>query len=151
MPLLANDWVSGFTTMTTRSNNLIILAFTVFSISAKAQLLDLYPHRSLNLDEPVEVYKIGGDSLVSSFIIYVNTQVRAHYHAEHSEHVMVLESQGSMILEDSIFTINPGDFIFIPRGAVHSVYKISEAPLKVISIQAPYFDGNDRFLFPPKR
>jgi mannose-6-phosphate isomerase-like protein (cupin superfamily) len=56
-----------------------------------------------------------------------------------------------MMLDDSLFTVNPGDFIFIPRGAVHSVYKISEGPLKVISIQAPYFDGKDRISLPPKR
>ena len=119
--------------------------------SAEAQTLDLHPNRTQQLGKPVEVYPLGGDSLVSSFLIYVNDQVQQHYHAEHSEHVYVLEGRGTMMLDDSIFTVNPGDFVFIPRGTVHSASKISEEPLKVISIQAPYFDGSDRIRFPPKK
>ena len=140
--------------MTIKSNNWIrVFCFVllIVPVSAVAQTLDLSPNRLSQLGKEVEVYPLAGDSLVSSFLIYVNAQVKPHYHAEHSEHVMVLEGQGSMTLNDSIFTVNPGDLIFIPRGSVHSVFKISEAPLKVISIQAPYFDGKDRVLFPPKR
>ncbi len=129
----------------------MVFTGTIFPLSAVAQSLDLCPIRTAQLSNPVEVYPLAGDSLVSSFLIYVNEQVKPHYHAEHSEQVMVLEGQGSMMLDDSLFTVNPGDFIFIPRGAVHSVYKISEVPLKVISIQAPYFDGRDRHKFSPKR
>lgn len=140
--------------MTTKSSNWILtfcLFVSIAPTSAVAQTLDLRPNRTSQLSNSVEVYPLAGDSLVSSFLIYVNEQVKPHYHESHSEHVMVLEGQGSMMLDDSLFTVNPGDFIFIPRGAVHSVHKISEVPLKVISIQAPYFDGKDRHLFPPKR
>lgn len=154
MLLLESVWDSGFTMMTIRSNNWIrTIGFlvAVLPISAIAQSLDLAPNRLSQLGKDVEVYPLASDSLVSSFLIYVNTHVKPHYHAEHSEHVIVLEGQGSMMLEDSIFTVNPGDLIFIPKGSVHSVFKISEVPLKVISIQAPYFDGKDRVLFPPKR
>lgn len=154
MLLLENDWDSGFTMMMIRSNNWIRAFCLTVAISptfALAQTIDLAPNRISQLDKEVEVYPLAGDSLVSSFLIYVKTQVKPHYHAEHSEHVMVLEGQGSMTLNDSIFTVNPGDLIFIPKGSVHSVFKISEVPLKVISIQAPYFDGKDRVLFPPKR
>lgn len=154
MPLPVNDWVSGFTTMTIRSNNwLKVLLFTgaMFPVSAVAQNLDLRPIRTAQISNPVEVYPLAEDSLVSSFLIYVNDQVRPHYHELHSEHVMVLEGQGIMVLGDSVFAVNAGDFLFIPKGTVHSVSKTSEVPLKVISIQAPIFDGSDRVAFPPKR
>jgi mannose-6-phosphate isomerase-like protein (cupin superfamily) len=140
--------------MTIKSNNWVrVFCFVllIVPVSAVAQTLDLSPNRLSQLGKEVEVYPLASDSLVSSFLIYVNAQVKPHYHAEHSEHVMVIEGQGSMTLNDSIFTVNPGDLIFIPRGSVHSVIKISEASLKVISIQAPYFDGKDRVQFPPKR
>jgi mannose-6-phosphate isomerase-like protein (cupin superfamily) len=154
MQLQENDWVSGFTTMTIKSNNwfkVLVFTGTIFPLSAVAQNLDLRPIRTAQISEPVEVYPLAGDSLVSSFLIYVNEQVKPHYHELHSEHVMVLEGQGIMVLGDSVFTVNAGDFLFIPKGTVHSVSKTSEVPLKVISIQAPNFDGKDRVLFPPKR
>ena len=154
MLLLESGWVSDLITMTTKSSNWILtfcLIVSLAPLSAVAQVIDISPNRLTQLGKEVEVYPLTGDSLVSSFLIYVNAQVKPHYHAEHSEHVMVLEGQGSMMLDDSLFTVSPGDFIFIPRGAVHSVHKISEVPLKVISIQAPYFDGKDRISFPPKR
>ena len=140
--------------MTIRSSNwirTICFIVSIIPISAVAQSLDLAPNRLSQLGKDVEVYPLAGDSLVSSFLIYVNTQVKPHYHAEHSEHVIVLEGQGMMVLGDSAFTVNAGDFLFIPKGTVHSVSKISELPLKVISIQAPNFDGKDRVLLPPKR
>ena len=40
--------------------------------------------------------------------------------------------------------IKAGDIIFIPANTFHEVKVTSEKPLKVISIQAPEFDGTDR-------
>jgi mannose-6-phosphate isomerase-like protein (cupin superfamily) len=49
-----------------------------------------------------------------------------------------------MMLEEKKFEIKHGDVIFIPKNTFHSVKTTSKEPLKVISIQAPYFDGKDR-------
>ena len=43
-------------------------------------------------------------------------------------------------------TKGKGDFVFIPKNTPHSVNVISKVPLKVISVQAPFFDGKDRVL-----
>lgn len=154
MPQRANVWALGFITTMTRLNNRIVIfvGLCLASLSsAEAQTIDLHPNRTKQLGQPVEVYRLAGDTLVSSFLIYVNDQVKPHYHAEHSEHVYVLEGRGTMTMDDSVFTVNPGDFIFIPQGTVHSAARISEEPLKVISIQAPFFDGKDRIMSPPKK
>lgn len=84
---------------------------------------------------------------VSSYVIFVNTVVKSHKHEKHAEHVVVLAGIGMMTLGDKKFKIRKGDIIFIPKNTFHSVNSISKKePLKVLSIQAPYFDGGDRII-----
>ncbi len=86
------------------------------------------------------------DSLCSSFCIIIKNEVRAHKHLKHSEHVVVVSGEGILKLGDKEQLIKPGDVIFIPKNTVHSVIVKGKQPLKVISIQAPYFDGEDRVM-----
>jgi len=86
------------------------------------------------------------DSLASSFCIIINREVKPHKHQFHSEHVFVLEGEGLMKLGEKILQLKKGDFIFIPKNTIHSVKTTSKVPLKVISIQAPFFDGKDRII-----
>ncbi|MBK6834434.1 MAG: cupin domain-containing protein [Bacteroidetes bacterium] len=81
---------------------------------------------------------------VSSFVIFIKKEVKAHKHLAHAEHVIVLEGKAEMTLNDKTFPIKKGDVIFIPKDSFHSVKTTSKIPLKVLSIQAPYFDGKDR-------
>lgn len=84
------------------------------------------------------------DSLSSSFCIVIKKEVKGHKHLHHSEQVMVIEGEGSMVLGDKILNIKKGDVIFIPKNTVHSVKNTGIVPLKVLSVQAPFFDGKDR-------
>lgn len=84
------------------------------------------------------------DSLSSSFIICIPSEVAPHYHAAHTEHVTVLSGTGEMLLGDSTFTIAPGDVMVIPMRTPHGVRTTSTAPLRVLSVQSPRFDGSDR-------
>lgn len=88
--------------------------------------------------------RISGDSLSSGFIIVIKNEVKAHKHLYHSEHVSVLEGTGIMKLGKKSFEIIPGMVIFIPKGTIHWVKTTSKIPLKVLSVQSPYFDGQDR-------
>lgn len=69
-----------------------------------------------------------------------------HKHLEHAEHVLVLEGEGEMKLGSEVFFIKRNDLIFIPKNTPHAVKTISAIPLKVLSIQAPLFDGKDRVM-----
>ena len=84
------------------------------------------------------------DSLTSSFAIVIKKEVKAHKHLTHAEHVVVLEGTAQMKLGDKRFEIKKGDVIFIPKNTIHSVKNTGKIPLKVLSFQAPYFDGKDR-------
>jgi mannose-6-phosphate isomerase-like protein (cupin superfamily) len=103
----------------------------------------IQPHAEF---ENIYVRNLYSDSLVSSFVIFVKKEVKAHKHLEHSEHVYVLEGEGNLLLGDEQRKISKGDIIFIPKNTVHSLKVTSENPVKIISIQAPYFDGSDRIL-----
>lgn len=84
------------------------------------------------------------DSLTSSFAIVIKKEVKSHKHLNHAEHVVVLEGVAQMKLGDKQFEIKKGDVIFIPKNTVHAVKNTGKIPLKVLSFQAPYFDGKDR-------
>lgn len=92
----------------------------------------------------IHVQKIAGDSLVSTFVIFIKENVPLHKHQYHSENVVILEGEGVMTLGSITKEIKAGDIIFIPANTFHEVKVTSEKPLKVISIQAPEFDGTDR-------
>jgi mannose-6-phosphate isomerase-like protein (cupin superfamily) len=84
------------------------------------------------------------DSLASSFVIFVKKEVKAHKHVSHTEHVYVLEGEGEMTLGEKKFKVKKGDAVFIPKNTSHSLKTTSSQPVKVISLQSPYFDGKDR-------
>ena len=86
------------------------------------------------------------DSLASSFCIIIKNEVKAHKHLHHSEHVVVQSGEGVMKMNDKEFLIKPGDVIFIPKNTVHSVIVKGKKPLKVLSIQSPFFNRDDRVM-----
>ncbi len=95
--------------------------------------------------ENVSVKKISEDSLQSVFVIWVKKDVKGHFHQEHTESIVVLEGKAEMLLGDKTITIKKGDYLIIPKGTKHAVNRIiGRKTLKVLSIQAPNFDGTDR-------
>ncbi len=96
--------------------------------------------------ENVLVKKINSDKNSSTFLILIKKEVKLHKHQVHSETIYVLEGSGEMRLGEKKYQIKKGDVLFIPENTPHSVTVTSDIPLKVLSIQAPEFDGADRIL-----
>ena len=86
------------------------------------------------------------DPEASSFVIFVKKEVKEHKHETHAEHVIVLEGEAVMKIDGNSFKIKKGDVIFVPKNTWHYVKVTSKTPLKVLSLQAPNFDGKDRIL-----
>lgn len=100
--------------------------------------------------ENIHIEKVADDALQTTFVIWVRHSVREHYHAWHTETVHVVEGSAEMTLGDSTFVIHPGDLIHIPKGTPHGVTQVlSEATLKVVSVQSPRFYGDDRIFTKP--
>jgi len=144
MPQQVSVWAFVFTTMMIRLHSLFFALSFLFVAQLNGQLLKLDVVSNTLLGKSVEVFPLASDSLASSFLIYIHDEVAAHYHAEHSEHVLILEGTGTMLLNDSLIQLKPQTAVFIPRGSIHSAKRTGDKPLKVLSIQAPFFDGADR-------
>ena len=122
------------------------LALLLGSLHVNAQeyvqsLKELQPNADY---ENIHVQKVYTDSTVSCFVIWVKNGVKPHYHAHHTENLVVIEGTAEMKVGDKSYTISAGDYINIPQGTVHSVKVTSETPIKVISMQSPEFLGKDR-------
>ncbi len=86
------------------------------------------------------------DSLSSSFAIIIKKEVKKHIHQFHSEQIYVISGEGDMLIGDKTVHIKSGDIIFIPKNTPHAVKVTSAIPLKILSVQAPYYDGKDKVL-----
>lgn len=126
---------------------LTLLFASIFCLAAQAQTFQNADTVSCpSTIENIYARPLYSDSLSSSFVIFIKKEVKLHKHNTHTEHVMVLQGEGTMVLGDSTFTIKKGDIVFIPKGTPHKVLTTSKIPLKVISIQSPNFDGSDRIM-----
>ena len=123
----------------------IVLGMTLLVTQAKSQTV-----ANTGTIEPgstgITVKNLFSDSLCSSFCIIVKNEIKSHKHLKHSEHVIVESGEGVMRLNDKEFNIKEGDVIYIPKNTVHSVIVKGKKPLKVLSIQSPFFNGDDRVL-----
>ena len=124
---------------------LLLLLFIVpglVSAQLHAELKEILPDQEF---ENVYVKKIAEDSLQSSFIIWIKQDVKGHFHQQHTENIVVIEGRAEMLFDGRRIIVKEGDYLNIPKGTRHSVTKVfSRKPLKVLSIQAPNFDGKDR-------
>lgn len=122
---------------------LLLMVFTAITSSAQK----VVNHERLTADtayDNVHVIPFESTKDASSFIIFVKDEVPPHRHLEHTEHVYVIEGEGIMYFNGKFKNIKPGDVISIPPKTVHAVQTTSSTPLKVLSVQAPEFKGNDR-------
>lgn len=94
----------------------------------------------------IAVQKIADDTNQTSFIIWIKKEVLLHKHEWHTENVYILAGKGEFTLGDEKFVIEKGDYFNIPQGTPHALKVLSSTPVKVLSIQSPHFDGNDRIL-----
>lgn len=119
---------------------LLLLLF--YSFAQSSQNIETLAAPANN--ENINNIKLFSDSLVSSSVLFIKKEVKLHKHAFHSEHVYVVDGEADMILGDKNIHLKKGEMIFIPKNTPHSVKVTSAVALKVISIQAPLFDGKDR-------
>ena len=124
----------------------LLCLLSIQNLRAQSTWQNLDTVKSPAVYDHVYAVRLYGDTLVTSFLMFIKDEVKNHFHDEHSEHIYVLAGTGTMTLDGKTFPIKKGDFIFVPMQKRHSVKVTSATPLKVISIQAPWFDGKDRLV-----
>ena len=134
---------------------IFLLLLLASSAIGKAQLSCDSTHRTITTLQPEKEYdnilvkNICNDSLSSSFVIWIKNEVKLHRHDAHTETVYILEGEGRMQLGDAVFNVHPGSLITIPKGTPHAVKVTSATPMKVLSVQSPFYDGKDRIVLQP--
>ncbi len=124
---------------------LLILSFIGGNIVSNAQFhQDILNLKSDSAVQGIKVQKIAGDKNSTSFIIWIKDSVKSHKHEKHTENIYVLEGEGEMKINGKMIIIKPGDFINVPENTIHSLKVTSSIPMKVLSVQSPEFNGEDR-------
>ncbi len=121
----------------------LMLTIGIFSFFSNSQL-NLHELKPSEEFTNILVQKVGGDNLSTQFVIWVKDTVRTHLHEEHTESLYVLSGKGIFYMNNERFEIGAGDFVAIKRKSWHAVKVTSKEPLKVLSVQAPEFLGEDR-------
>jgi len=121
---------------------ILFLSLPLFATSQTYQSLDTI--KAPAVYENVYSRPLASDSLSSSFVIFIKKEVKKHKHISHSEHVYILDGEGEMLLGSTSFKVKKGDILFIPKNTIHALKVTSASPMKVVSVQAPFFDGKDR-------
>lgn len=80
----------------------------------------------------------------SYFLIWIKKGVSMHKHNEHTEGIYVVDGTGLMTVGDQSFEIKKDDFFVIPKATFHALEVTSSIPVKVISVQMPRFNKEDR-------
>lgn len=121
--------------------NLIITVLLAHTL--QAQIINLDGIKFDN-EKTVNLKALSNSEDASTFLIEIKDTIKPHYHKVHTEMIYVVEGKAKFYFDSKVLTISKGDFFEIPRNTVHAVKVVSEQALKVLSIQAPQFKGEDR-------
>lgn len=80
---------------------------------------------------------------VKKLTVDPGAQLSYQSHRGREEHWVVVTGQATIVLNDTVHTVNPGQHFFIPRGAKHRLANRSNGPLVVVEMQTGDYFGED--------
>lgn len=95
------------------------------------------------VDNSYGTVRLAYDELATSFLLTIPTETKMHYHANHSEHIMLVEGQGMVLIGYKTVELRPNELIFVTKGTPHKIINKGKSKLKVLSIQSPFYAGKD--------
>ena len=60
-----------------------------------------------------------------------------HIHSDEDEALYILEGELNVKLGEEIFCVKSGSFVFLPRNVVHTFWRATEKPVKILVIISP--------------
>ena len=97
---------------------------------------------------PVKALTIGKG--VVAGVLWSNATGGCHSHAGHEELLIVLKGDGDFRVGDEVRVVHPGDYIYVPRGALHGTVSEGGA-LALLSIITPPIDLASDIVFEKER
>lgn len=121
---------------------IILLLCTTLGFAQEKQSLETIEPQTTY--ENIHVEPIYENEHTSYYLIWIKQGVKSHKHVEHTESITVIDGAGIMTVGEQQFEIKKGDFFIIPKDTFHSLKVTSETPVKVLSVQMPKFNKEDR-------
>ena len=88
----------------------------------------------------------GGSVAMFEFEVPVGAKVPLpHFHKEYDETIYGVEGVITITVEGKVMDIGPGEFCFVPRGAVHGFNNLKQTDAKALAIVTPALIGPDYF------
>jgi len=121
---------------------IVMLLCTTLGFAQEKQSLETIEPQTAY--ENIHVQQIYENEHTSYYLIWIKQSVTSHKHVEHTESITVIDGVGIMTVGEQQFEIKKGDFFIIPKDTFHSLKVTSEVPVKVLSVQMPKFNKEDR-------
>ncbi len=90
--------------------------------------------------------RLAFDDNAASFLLSIPKETKMHYHKDHSEHIMLVEGEGLVLMGYKTIKLKRNELIFVTKGTPHKIINSGKDKLKVLSIQSPFFDGTDTII-----
>ncbi|MEP6677387.1 MAG: cupin domain-containing protein [Ferruginibacter sp.] len=96
----------------------------------------------------IDVYFLSESPDLNTFKCIVRPEARTpvpHYHEKFDETVMGLVGTTTILLDDKVIQIRPGDSVIIPRGAVHQIANKTKQTIEFLCEIRPGIFGYEYF------
>ncbi|MDC0969288.1 mannose-1-phosphate guanylyltransferase/mannose-6-phosphate isomerase [Alphaproteobacteria bacterium] len=90
-----------------------------------------------------ECLKLGDCFQVKRIFVNPGAAISLQSHNYRSEHWIVVEGLAKVTIDEEINFVNPGNSVFIPKGAKHRMENQTEKPLVIIEVQIGTYFGED--------
>jgi mannose-6-phosphate isomerase-like protein (cupin superfamily) len=81
-----------------------------------------------------------GEGVMAGLLRFGESAGELHRQPNHEELLVVLEGEADFRVGDEVRRVRAGDFVFVPRDAVHGTVATRRGPLSFLSIIAPRID-----------
>jgi mannose-6-phosphate isomerase-like protein (cupin superfamily) len=81
-----------------------------------------------------------GEDVVASLLVSTQDELVLHRQPQHEEVLVVVEGEADFRVGDEVRRVGPGDFIFVPRNAVHGTVAARSERFALLSILTPRID-----------
>ena len=103
----------------------------------------IIPDGVVQKDNAYGTVRLAYDELAASFLLTIPTETKMHYHKDHSEHIMLIEGNGMVLMGYKTIKLKKNELIFITKGTPHKIINNGKGKLKILSIQSPFYSGRD--------
>lgn len=90
-----------------------------------------------------ETLSLGNRFQVKSIVVKPGGQLSLQSHMHRSEHWIVVEGTGSVVVNEEERLLSENESIYIPLGAIHRLSNHGKVPLQLIEVQTGTYLGED--------